>query len=385
VLHELILCSDDVSVNFNGVWAFSSDSVKMERRGGTGADMVNDRPIFVMGCPRSGTTMLQLMLHAHPRIAIPPETRFLLHTYRERRRFGDLADPANRRALARWTVDRKATRFADLGLDPDEVTERIVAGPPTLGSALGVVFHAYAERFGKPRWGDKRPAYLSNIDVILRLFPDAQIVNVIRDGRDCVASLEEMPWHHADLCHTIAQWAAAVDQSRRAAGTLPPDSYYELSYERLVASPEPELVRLCAYLGEEYHPAMCEPSRVAPVAVPKQKVWHERTHRPVSTDRIGSSASRLEPAQLALCEALLGSRLRRLGYPVSGTGQASLGQRLRFEQALLRSRLSPAKRAATRTLDRMRGEAPVAARLTSRQVELAANAGTHSIGRAGPG
>jgi hypothetical protein len=330
--------------------------------------MVNDRPIFVMGCPRSGTTMVQLMLHAHPRIAIPPETRFLLNAYRERKRFGDLADPANRRALARWIVDRTATRFADLGLDRDEVTERIVAGPPTLGSALGIVFQAYAERFGKPRWGDKRPAYLSNIDVILRLFPDAQIVNVVRDGRDCVASLKEMPWHHADIYTTIAQWAAAVDCSRRAAATLPLDTYYEISYERLVDSPEPELTALCAYLGEEYHPAMAEPSRVAPVAVPKQKVWHGRTHQPVNTDRVGSSASRLEPAQLALCEALLGGRLHRLGYPVSGTGQASPGQRLRFERALLRHRLSPAKRAVVGALDRMRRSAPVAAQLTSRQL-----------------
>lgn len=334
--------------------------------------MANDRPIVVMGCPRSGTTMLQLMLHAHPNIAIPPETRFVLTAYQERGRFGDLTDPANRRALARWIVDRPATKFADLGLDADEVTERIVAGPPTLGSALGIVFRAYAERFGKPRWGDKRPAYLSNIDVIRQLFPDAQIVNIVRDGRDCVASLNEMPWHHADIYHTIAQWAAAVDHSRRAARSLPADSYCEISYERLVASPEQELTRLCAYLGEEYHPAMCEPSRVAPVAVPEKKVWHKRTHQPVTTEQIGSWARRLAPEQLALCEALLGSRLRRLGYQLSGTGRATPRQRLRFEQAMLRHRLSPAKRAAVRALDRIRRAAPVAAQLTSGQRALAA-------------
>jgi hypothetical protein len=334
--------------------------------------MANDRPIFVMGCPRSGTTMVQLMLHAHPNIAIPPETRFVLAAYHERERFGDLADPANRRALARWIVDRRATGFADLGLDADQVTDRIVAGPPTLGSALGIVFQAYAERFGKPRWGDKRPAYLSNIDRIRRLFPDAQIVNIVRDGRDCVASLIEMPWHRADIYHTIAQWAAAVDQSRRAARTLPADSYLEISYERLVASPERELTRLCAYLGEEYHPAMCEPSRVAPVAVPEQKVWHQRTHQPVSTEQVGSWARRLEPAQLALCEALLGRRLRRLGYQPSGAGKASPAQRLRFERVLLRHRLSPVKRAAVGALDRIRGSAPIAAQLTSGQRALAA-------------
>ncbi|WP_449066856.1 sulfotransferase, partial [Planomonospora algeriensis] len=73
------------------------------------------------------------------------------------------------------------------GLDAAEVTREIVDGPGTLGSALGIVLRAYAARFGKPRWGDKRPSYFKSVDVLLRLFPDAQFVHLIRDGRDCVA------------------------------------------------------------------------------------------------------------------------------------------------------------------------------------------------------
>jgi hypothetical protein len=124
----------------------------------------SDRPIFVMGCPRSGTTMLQLMLHSHPRIAIPPETRFVVTAYERRRDFGDLEYPANRRALAQWIVGRAETKFLDLGLDPEPITEEIMGGPPALGAALGTVFQAYARRFGKPRWGDKRPSYIQHLD-----------------------------------------------------------------------------------------------------------------------------------------------------------------------------------------------------------------------------
>src|SRR3954464_15146498 len=98
--------------------------------------VTTDRPIIVVGCPRSGTTMLQLMLHAHPRIAIPPETRFLMAAYDARGEFGDLSEEGNRLALGRWIVERKKTRFADLGLDGQQVIQQIVAGPPTLGSAL---------------------------------------------------------------------------------------------------------------------------------------------------------------------------------------------------------------------------------------------------------
>ncbi|BCJ72486.1 sulfotransferase [Catellatospora sp. IY07-71] len=282
--------------------------------------MGSDRPVFVVGCPRSGTTMLQLMLHAHPRIAIPPETRFLLAAYANRRSYGDLAEPANRRRLAEWIVDGK-TAFGDLGLDADVIIEEIAAGPPTLGSAMGIVFQAYARRFDKPRWGDKRPAYLNNLGALLRLFPDAQIVNIVRDGRDCVASLGETPWQQGkDVCHAISDWARAMDSSARARRSLSADSYHEVRYERLVADPEPELRTICRFLGEEYDPAMAEPARVADVAVPSRKSWHKLTHAPVTTDRVGSWRERLAPWQITLCEAKLGRHLRELGYPLSGAG-----------------------------------------------------------------
>jgi hypothetical protein len=318
--------------------------------------MTIDRPIFVVGCPRSGTTMLQLMLHAHARIAIPPETRFLLTAYSQRRRFGDLRRAECRYALARWIVDRKQTRFADLGLDAEEVVREITAGPGTLGSALGAVFRGYARRFGKPRWGDKRPAYLQNLDVILRLFPDAQIVHVIRDGRACVASLSDMSWNREDLYGTVAAWARSVDDARRASRRLPASQWHELRYEDLVADPPAELGRLCAYLGEDYDPAMTTPAAVAGLAVPSFKIWHRRTHAPVTTERVRSWRDRLTPEQIALCEAALGSRLRAYGYELSGVPRPRAADMIRYGLNASRHRLAPAKRTLTTAATRLRGE-----------------------------
>jgi Sulfotransferase family len=332
--------------------------------------MTSDRPIFVVGCPRSGTTLLQLMLHAHPRIAIPPETRFLLTAYQRRRDFGDLRDPGRRRALADWITGREETRFVDLGLDRKQVTDEIVAGPPTLGSALGIVFRAYAGRFGKPRWGDKRPAYVNNLDIVLRLFPDAQIVNIVRDGRDCVASLKEMPWHKADIYHSISAWAQAVDHARRARRRLGPGSFYHLRYEELVHDPVGELAALCDFLGEEYDEAMTRPADVAPVAVPREKTWHARTHVDVNDDRVGSWAERLEPWELALCESVLGDRLRAEGYEASGGGRPGIRQLMRYAPIGARHRLAPLRRGARRVAGRLRPAEPVAARLTSAQLRL---------------
>ena len=307
-----------------------------------------------MGCPRSGTTLLQLMLHAHPRIAIPPETRFVLAAYREHREFGDLRQPENRRALARRIVDRRETRFCDLGLDPEETVERIAAAQGTLGSVLGTIFQQYAARFGKPRWGDKRPAYLHNIDILLRLFPDAQFINIVRDGRDCVASLKEMSWHRKDIYATVAAWARAVDDARRAARRLGPRQWHEVRYEDLVADPHGRLAAMCAYLGEEYHPAMAEPSAVAQVAVPSFKTWHALTHAPVTTQRVQSWQTRLDPEEIALCEAALGSRLVASGYELSGTVRPAPAELLRYGWTAAPQRLIPARRGLSRAASRLR-------------------------------
>jgi Sulfotransferase family len=318
-----------------------------------------DRPIFVLGCPRSGTTLSQLMLHAHPRIAIPPETRFLLTAYSSRNDFGDLREETSRRALAGSIVGKRETLFYDLGLDPQDIVEEIAAGPPTLGSALGTVFRAYARRFGKPRWGDKRPGYYQHIPELLRLFPEAQIVHMIRDGRDCVASLKAMPWFKQDIYAAIATWMEAIDCGRRAAGRLAAGAYFEVRYERLAAHSAEQLSALCAFLGEEYDPAMTEPYKIADMAVPKRATWHAGTRTKVTPALCGSWRHRLEPWEISLCETIMGSRLRALGYELSGAQRSSAAHLTRFARVAALRRGAAYKRAIRDRLQRLRETGPV--------------------------
>ncbi|MFB9832139.1 sulfotransferase family protein [Actinoallomurus acaciae] len=251
--------------------------------------MASHRPIFILGCPRSGGTLLRRMLCAHPRIAIPPETRLLLDAYEHRSAYGDLRRLPNRQALAEWIVAGAGTRFDGLGLDPRTVAEEIVNGPPTLGSALEIAWRAYARRLGKPRWGDKRPGYVQHIDALLRLFPEAQIVHVIRDGRECVAELKSTSWWRMGIYHAIATWTQAIDAGRAAAKHLPASTYTEIQYEHLITDQETELRRLCKFLTEEYTPEMTSEQ-------PKNKKPH------------------LEPWEQELCEAVMTERLLTYGY-----------------------------------------------------------------------
>ena len=334
--------------------------------GGLGLPGPPERPVFILGCPRSGTTLLQLMLHAHPRIAIPAENRFLLGAYHSRCEFGDLEDRDNRRALAEWITRREAGRFADLGLDAAAVTEEIVEGPPTLGSALGIVFRAYARRFGRPRWGDKRPAYFRHAGTLLRLFPDAQIVHVIRDGRDCVASLKEMPWFRKDVYHAVAMWREAIDAGRALAARVGPDTYYELQYERLVTDPVEELSGLCGFLGEDFHPAMLEPQAIAPQVVPEVKVWHDLTRSPVVPSRVGSWVGRLEPWEAGLAEIAFGDRLAEYGYaPGEETRRPSRRQLATYRKVSAHRRLAQRKAEMQERLRRRHEPNPVRCLLTT--------------------
>jgi Sulfotransferase family len=332
------------------------------------ADVPSDRPIFVLGCPRSGTTMVQVMLHSHPRIAIPPENRFVIPAYEQRLRFGDLEERGNRRALARFIVQR-GSKFRDLGLDRRLTVRRIVQGPPTLGSAIGIVLRDYADRFDRPRWGDKRPYYHSYIHMIMRLFPDAQIVHVVRDPRDCVASLKRMHWWK-DSYHAVSAWTNSIRHTDEAARRWP-GGLIRVQYERLVAEPETELRALCAALGEDYDPAMAEPERLAPIAVPERKHWHSNTRLSPTPRRVGSWREELEPWELSLCETVLGARMRAFGYELSGAGRPRAEHLLRYvrtyaaRRAVHRARLLKDRRVERREHN------PVAALLTSGQRMIA--------------
>ena len=271
-------------------------------------------PIVVVGCPRSGTTLLQVALHAHRRIAIPPETWLLVEGYRARAQFGDLRTAEGRDRFEDWLTGQRKVR--DLGLSRAELHALVAGAAPTLGSLLAAVLQGYSARFGKPRWGDKRPSYYRDVEVVLRLFPDAQFVHVVRDARACIASLERLPWYTKGPDAALSMWCTAIDRGERWKRRLGPERWHELQYEHLLAEPERELRRLCAFLGEEFDPAMLEPAATAAVAVPARKTWHRRTRGPLDLARIAAYREELPPAQLALVERVAGRRLRRYGYPV---------------------------------------------------------------------
>jgi hypothetical protein len=335
----------------------------------------SDRPIFVVGCPRSGTTLFRVMLHAHPRIALPPENQYVMPAYHRRAKFRDLTVERNRQRLADWITQRPDGGFHYLELDGEKVAREIVDGATTLGTALGIPFRAYAQKFGKERWGDKRPAYYGFMDELDRLFPDAQFIHVVRDGRAAVASYKaKMAFPRSDDgIRGIATWVRAVDAARASGAKLGPQRYLEVRYEDFIAEAEREMRAVCAFLGEEFHPEMCQPELIAAEVTPKSWSHQQQILQGIHSKSVEAWRDELEPWEIATMERVAGGRLESFGYELSGIGGRAPVKAVAEVVKLhhdYRRQLAARRRKDRR--DIWNSDQPLAALLTQGQLEAAA-------------
>ena len=281
------------------------------------------RPVFVGGCPRSGTTLLRTMLNSHPDLAIPHETRILIDAYRRRALWGDLGDAENRRRVARWVVERKVSRYRQLTEDADELVGCMVAAAPTIGSVLSAGFRLYAERHGKSRWGEKRPSLVLNLDAVFAMFPDAQYVNVVRDPRAVVASIRTVGRQHGWGAHGIPGATDTWERSARAADRwrrrLRADQFLEVQYEHLVADPAVVLARIAEFLELD---AAGLDAMLRYHATPDihSRSLHSLVSKPVTTERLRAWEQALRPKEIAFVESVLGEWMGRYGYEPAAAG-----------------------------------------------------------------
>lgn len=292
--------------------------------------MTAERPIFVVGVHRSGTTLLRFMLNSNPRIYIPPESDFVP------RFFGrNPHSPLNRQRIA-WLLDVIFDRYRLVkewqGEPPDPAEFAAKMAEPTPAAFLDTLYSRYARQHGAQRWGDKTPIYASYMDLIGSIFPAAQFVHIIRDGRDVALSMLDK-WGkkelHVDIYFTARNWVRRIRQAQASGTRLGPDRYYEMRYEPLVEDPEGELRPLCRFLGEDYVPEMAEPHHLGRRQF-EEGDFHAAVRQPPSTVRIGRWRTEMPTPDLRLFQHIAGPLLAELGYEVVEPGRMLVGERLRF-------------------------------------------------------
>jgi hypothetical protein len=301
--------------------------------------MVTRRPIFIVGIGRSGTTLLRLMLHHHPRIAIPYESHFIIKYPEKLATYGDLAERANMARLVDDLLREPMVAMWDHTFDRERLLASIAE--PTLAAALDALYGQYATAHGKERWGDKSD-YLERLDVINAIFPCAQFIHIIRDGRDVARSVLKLPWGPDDIIRAAEWWNDHVWVARRMGAILGPTRYTEVRYEALVANPEGELRRLCSFIGEDYAPEMLQYHSTSASAIPdERRGQHQRVDGPPDPSRASSWRREMHPYDQALFHKFGGRMLGELGYEIPPVQVSRVGLGWHVAKLLARRWRSP--------------------------------------------
>lgn len=281
----------------------------------------NRTPIFVVGVPRSGTTLLASLLSSHSRLAAGPETAF----------FASLAAVGDQRVTERKRWPASGIEFlasSELegeslleryGIDRGELAERLSTVEPSVAALLASLGESAAGAAGKVRWIEKSPVHLQYVQEIRRYFPDAAIVRIVRDPRDVASSLSRVPWGPGDLTGGLLYWRRFHERSREFFDR--DEASLTVRYEELVERPEPTLTELCNFLGERFEPNMISTSRPTGALVREGESWKGNAGGAVDPSRAGNWR-RLDSSDRALADALAGDLLTELGYPLEG---AALG------------------------------------------------------------
>lgn len=274
------------------------------------------------------------MLDRHLALAIPSESYFI----------PQLWDRHGERSSAEELVEDlgRIARLREWGVTPEEVRARLRKGA-RFADVVDAVYRVYAEARGKRRYGDKTPSYMQHLGLLDRVFPDAQYVHIVRDGRDACLSFLAMtrkPRFNLGRPRRLAEFACAwrleIEGAQRFGERVGSGRYLELRYEDLVAEPEKRLREVCAFLGLEFEPGMLEYYRDVD---PARLGDHPRLAEPPRRD-VRSWRGEMSPGDQELFEAIAGGLLGRLGYARKASPSGRVRIRASAELAAYRSRLA---------------------------------------------
>ena len=269
-------------------------------------------PIFIVGCSRSGTTLLRNLLRAHPDLTFPPESQFIPTYYRA---YGDPASRADAIHLGKIILRTRSVRTWQLDLEP-----AAFGNCRSFQEVLCLLFGAWAKQEKKARWGDKTPQYVIDIPLLLDLFPTAQILHIIRDGRDVVMSAIRVGFE-GNVATAAIRWRASVRAGQAAGAVYPAGTYFEVRYERLLESPQIVMKQICNFLNEPYDPVVLNPSPPRPHAL-SGAPWIAQDlpdgERMIVRSNAGKWRAAMRRAERVLFESLAGDLMKDLGYETEG-------------------------------------------------------------------
>jgi hypothetical protein len=281
----------------------------------------NTRPVFVLGCPRSGTTVLYHMILSSGNFAGYP---FESDTFRILGpKFPGLTSHRNRARLLDFWL--RSSNGAQSGLERSDIEARLHRECCNIGDFLRIVMEAMCRKQGVHRWAEKTPDHLLSIAQIKRFIPDSLIVHIIRDGRDSALSLANFGriqpyfWQRGSKLLSFGVYWKWLVRKGRASGRRLGRDYYEVHYEDLMERPHETLARLGNFIGHEL-----DYDRIAQVSVGalrRPNTSFEGLAPHVGFSPVSRWKRQFPPQELATFEALVGDCLEETGYSLATTAE----------------------------------------------------------------
>lgn len=286
---------------------------------------MSQEPIFIVGVPRSGTTMLAAQLAAHSRLSCGPETHFF--RWLAGKNESELLDRRHwpQSALSfllsitftTYNEPGRKTLVSKYQIDEHIVRSYLERHKPTIASILGSIVEPYMQRMDKQRWVEKTPDHLRHVALIRKHFPNSPIIRIVRDPRDVALSLMKVPWGVKNLVQGLQFWGAYDEAS---AGFFEQDNCtYTIRYEDILTAPHETLSDLCCFLGERFEEAMLNTSDTGSAVNSRNVPWKSKARQPIDRNRLEVWRRSLDDDEKQLAESLLGHRIQQYGYPHQAT------------------------------------------------------------------
>jgi hypothetical protein len=293
-----------------------------------------NRPVFILGSPRSGTTLLYHMILSAGNFAVYRTESNVFNLLVPR--FGDLSVRRNRRALMKvWLGSKLLTRS---GLEASEIEHKVLENCRNGGDFLRIVMGEIARKQGVERWADCTPDHLLYLSEIKREIPEALVVHILRDGRDVALSLDKqgwirpLPWdRRKSILVAGLYWQWIVNKGREDGGKLGAD-YIEIHFEDLIQSPLPTLAKLSQFIGHDLDYDKIREVGIGSVSSPNTSFETESDGQEFNP--VGRWRDQFPAEYLAAFESLVGGTLENLGYEratAGAPGSALKGMRVAYE------------------------------------------------------
>ncbi len=277
-------------------------------------------PIFIVGAGRSGTTLLRLILNNHPHIAIPTESQVLINYYKFLPIFGHLKTQHQLKQFAQFFMEHP--RIQAWNLDSKEILSSI--NNQNFSELIDLIYNNYAHQHHKIRWGEKTPAYITQVPLLNQLFPNSFFIHIIRDGRDVVSS-QIRSFARKHFYTSTIYWKKIIQLDIEYKKQF--SNYLSLYFEDLVQNPEKILQIICDFIQEPYDSRMLnyyESDAAQNISIQKQH--HINTKKNILKNPIGVYKNRLTPIQIQLIETLCHNELKMHHYTLDHNEKISLSK-----------------------------------------------------------